>query len=199
MRLPQQRLLLVLSLASGCNGGVSSRSGAGHLEARWTGADTGAISAAAVAEWCDERRLLQIRAVRGDTGFAVALYPPVILALDSYPVLRPGARDSVVPSARVALRWFGPTSIEAYQGDRGAVVLEGTDSGNVSGSLQARARSVSTNDQITLTGTFRNLTIVPETRGCVSEPDPEEAGEDLDELDEEEYDAAEPSDTYDVD
>ena len=38
---------------------------AGRIEAQWTGADTGRMTAAATAEWCEERRALEIAGVQG--------------------------------------------------------------------------------------------------------------------------------------
>jgi hypothetical protein len=163
---------LLLSLSLACDRSDSATPG-GRLEARWTGSDTGQISALAAAEWCDGQRRLEIRAIGGDTGVALAIYPNVVLSPDTYPVAEPAGRDSVVPSARVGLRWFGATAIKGFQGDSGIVVLERTDSGQLSGNVGARARSVSNNDRVTVTGEFRNLTVVDQVRGCIPEPSPD--------------------------
>jgi hypothetical protein len=171
---PHQRLrfdlafALLLLLSPACDGSESKAPG-GRLEARWAGSDTGRISAPAAAEWCDGQRRLEIRAIAGDTGVALAIYPNVILSPDTYPVAGPARRDSMVPSARVGLRWFGATAIKGFQGDSGAVVLEHTDSGQLSGNVGVRARSVSNNDRVTVTGEFRNLTVVDQVRGCIPE------------------------------
>lgn len=159
----------LLLWAGACGYSADSRTDVGHLEADWTGADTGKISAPATAEWCEGQRLLEIRAIRGDTGFALVLYPPVILSPDTYPVRAPAGSDSAVPSARVALRWFGATTISGFQGDSGAVVLERADSGQLSGTVVARASSVANNSRIAVTGAFQNLTVVDATRGCIPE------------------------------
>ncbi len=178
---------LLLSLCIACDGG-DSRTPGGRFEARWTGSDTGQISAPAAAEWCEGQRRLEIQAIVGDTGVALAIYPNVVLSPDTYPVAEPARRDSLVPSARVGLRWFGATAIKGFQGDSGIVVLERTDSGHLSGNLGARARSVSNNDRVTVTAEFRNLTVVDQVRGCIPEPS-------LDSMEQ----LIEPGDTDDVD
>jgi hypothetical protein len=179
-------VVALLSAAGACRDSAGSRPDAGLLQAEWSGADTGDISSSATAEWCDEQRLLEIRAIRGDTGLALAVYPGVILSADSYPVLAPSRSDSTVPSARVALRWFGATAINGFQGDSGAVVVSRTDSGRLSGTVEARASSVTNSDRIYVTGTFRDLTVVDAARGCA----PPDSAADQD---------VEPADIADVD
>jgi len=153
-----------------CGKWESQPSPAGWLEASWTGADTGKISAPAAAEWCADRLLLEIRAIRGDTGLAVGVYSVDSIASDSYRVVEPTRADSVPPSARVALRLFSPTAVKGYQGDSGTVILERSGSGQVSGSMVARARSVLTGVQIRLSGKFDRVAVMPQERGCTPEP-----------------------------
>lgn len=163
-------LAVTLSLIGACRTQQGSGAQAGRLEARWVGADTGKLSAAATAEWCAETRILEIRAVERDTGLALALFPDVVIVEDTYPVVSPSRADSSVPSARVALRWFGPTAISGFQGDSGAVVLETMERGQLSGSMKARASSVINSDRITIIGTFEHLAVMDQSRGCIPEP-----------------------------
>lgn len=159
-------LLLAVALAS-CRASESSREG--HLKARWTGADTGQLSGFAVAEWCEEQRRLEVRTIKGDTGLALAVFPEVVLSPDTYRVVAAGSKDSVPPTARVALRWFGATAISGLQGDSGAVMLERTDSGQLTGELVARLSSVSNSDRVTVTGEFENLAVIRQARGCIAD------------------------------
>jgi hypothetical protein len=62
--------LAALAVAAACARPVAV--GGPRLTARWTGSDTSAFSAPVVGEWCAPLRLLQIRAVIGDTGLALA-------------------------------------------------------------------------------------------------------------------------------
>lgn len=141
----------------------------GWLEARWTGADSGRLAAPASAEWCSRRGLLEVRAIQGDTGLALVLYPLDTIEADTYRVVKPEGADSLAPSAAVALRVFGSNAIHGYQGDSGTVVLERSSSGELSGVMGARARSVAGRQQLAVTATIRNLIVLPQTRGCVPE------------------------------
>jgi hypothetical protein len=158
-----------LWLLVACGTSSSQRGQSGRLEARWTGADTGRISASASAEWCADRQFLEIRAVQGDTALGLALYSLDTIASDSYQVVEPHRADSVPPSAGVALRLFSQMIIEGYQGDSGAVILKRSRSGQLSGTLSARARSVLNGKQIRLNGRFDRVTVVPQGRGCISQ------------------------------
>lgn len=179
-------LVLVLALGWACRDTPVQKNRTGRLEAAWAGADSGKISGAATAEWCGVRRLLEIRAVQGDTGLALALYPAETLAAGVYRVVDPAKADSVPPAAGVALRWLAQTTIQGLQGDSGTVVLERSGAGELSGVLTAKARSVVNGERVTVTGSFRNLVVRPHVRGCSMESPPPPADED-----------PEPSDTDD--
>ncbi len=163
-------LVFGLWLMAACDTSESLRSQAGRLEVRWTGADTGKISALAAAEWCEDRVSLEIRAIQGDTGLGLALYPLDSIVSDSYRVVEPTRADSARPSASVALRLFSQTAIKGFQGDSGTVILKRSRSGQLSGSLAARARSVLNGAQIRLSGRFERVAVVPQERGCTAEP-----------------------------
>lgn len=174
-------VVLGLSLMAACGKPLAQRSLVGRLEARWRGAESGQIFASAAAEWCQDRRMLEIRAIQGDTGLAVAVYAVDTIVSDSYPVLEPSRADSSHPSASLALRLFAQTSVKGYQADSGTVILERSGSGPISGRLTARARSVVNGDQIRLTGKFQGVAVTPQERGCIREPPSNEAAEELDE------------------
>jgi hypothetical protein len=114
--------------------------------------------------------LLEIRAIRGDTGLAVVLYPVDTIVSDSYPVVEPLRADTTRPSARVALRLFARTAIKGYQGDSGSVLLKRSSSGQLSGRLAARARLVPSGEPVRLSGKFERVTVRPQERGCTIEP-----------------------------
>ncbi|HEU5039645.1 MAG TPA: hypothetical protein VFT84_02420 [Gemmatimonadales bacterium] len=167
---PIALLVLALSLpAAGCDRLRPGEKPPSRLIVAWTGSDTGAMAAKAVAEWCDSLRVLEIRGVRGDSGLAMAIYPLDRVQADSYPVMLPDRADSTRPSAAVGARWFAETSVKGFQGDRGAVIVEQA-SGRVSGRFRARMRSVTDGSRLELEGTFQRIAVVPATRGCVSRP-----------------------------
>lgn len=171
------RLIGVLVLAVGCRQVASRSTQAGQLEVNWTGSSAGNIAGSASAEWCAAQRFLEIRSIEGDTGIAVVLYPAKALAPGHYPIVEPTKAESIPPSAGLALRWLTKTAVQGLRADSGGVDLERSPTGQLSGRLKARARSVVDTLRITLTGTFQNLTVHPESRGCGPASEPEEAAE----------------------
>jgi hypothetical protein len=174
--------LIGLVLAAACSRERSTESTGGTLEARWIGSDTGKLVAPAVAEWCGKLRMLELRAVHGDTGIALALYPADSLTTGDYPAVAPERGDSTRPSATVAMRWFAETSIRGFRGDSGSVTLAVTGAGVGAGDFGARLRSTTEGSRLTLTGSFRGLTVRPAPPDCAgvarepvdTEPDLEE-------------------------
>ncbi len=158
---------------------------AGSLELTWTGSDTGKLSGPAVAEWCDSLDLLELRAIRGDTGIALLLYPSdSAAARDSvppgeYPVVPPPRADTTRPSAAIALRWFAETSIRGFRGDKGHVVLESTGPGPSAGRFTAELRSATEGSRLTITGSFKGLTVDTAPAACAGRPaeEPDTSGE----------------------
>lgn len=140
----------------------------GHLEAQWTGSAPGKISTPATAQWCAVRRLLEIRAVQGDTGIALAIYPGESIAAGQYRVLDPTKAESLPPAAGVALRWLAQTTVQGFQGDSGVVDLSRSTAGLLTGRIRVGARSVVDTQKVSVTGTFRDLAVRPDTRGCIA-------------------------------
>jgi hypothetical protein len=159
-------LAIVLVGLPGCNRAPASRGGAGQIDVRWTGSERGRLSGRATAEWCSILRLLEIRAVRGDTGIALAIYPADTITPGEYRVLDPAKAESVPPAAGIALRWATQIAIKGFQGESGSVVLDRSTSGELSGRVTAGARSVTDTGRLEVTGTFRDLAVRASTRGC---------------------------------
>ncbi len=177
-------LLLPAFLAVACRESPRSPGSVGQLQVRWNGPRGGSISGTATAGWCPIRRALEIRTVQGDTGVALALYPEKALEAGVYRVVEPAKAESVPPAAGVAVRWLAQSAVQGFQGDSGRVQLERSGPSQFSGSVSARARSVVDTQRIMLSGTFRDLTVVPDTLGCVppdtSEEDAQGDDNDLD-------------------
>jgi hypothetical protein len=169
--------LYVLLLVGACREGPDRSPAGGQLDIRWGGRNGGAVTGPATAAWCGVRRVLEISSVRGDTGFAIALYPGKSLAAGMYPVTDPAKAESIPPAAGVAIRWLTRNVVQGFQGDSGRVDLQRSSSGQLSGRLRARARSVVDTQRIFLTGTFEQLAVVPDTLGCTP---PDTADEDVD-------------------
>ncbi len=173
------RLAVVgLAVAAACSPGESAERPAGSLEVQWVGADTGKLAAPAVAEWCDSLRVLELRALRGDTGVALALYPADSLVPGDYRVVSPERGDSVRPAAAVALRRFAETTIQGFRSDSGSVRL--TAAGPGAGRFTARLRSSTEGRRLTVSGSFSGVTIAPAPPDCAgTPPDPDDTIPDI--------------------
>jgi hypothetical protein len=155
----------LLLLAVGCRPLPHRPPETGHLEAEWSGADQGKISAPATAEWCGAKRLLEIRAIQGDTGIALAVYLKDTLTGGRYRVVDPPKAESLPPAAAVALRWFTQNAVKGFQGNTGTVILERSQSGELGGNLVAGTRSVTDTERVAVKGTFEGL-VVRRSPGC---------------------------------
>src|SRR6185369_7711588 len=124
---------LFVAGAASCGSKAEAPRGS-RVSVRWTGADTASFSASAVAEWCAALHLVEIRAVAGDTGVGIALYPPDTIDAGMYPIRRPDGADTTRQrSAAVALRWFSKTTVMGFQGDSGSLTLERRSDGTLGG------------------------------------------------------------------
>jgi hypothetical protein len=168
------RLVGGLILMAACSRAEPATPAGGSLEVRWVGSDTGKLVAPAVAEWCDSLRMLEVRAVHGDTGIALVLYPTDSVTPGRYPLVPPQRRDSTRPSAALAVRWFAETSIRGFRSDSGAVRVAALGPGAGSGAFGARLRSATEGSLLRLTGSFQGLTVrraPAECAGVVQSPD----------------------------
>ncbi|MDQ2630356.1 MAG: hypothetical protein M3Y75_05205 [Actinomycetota bacterium] len=176
------RLALMLVTVAACAGGEPGGPRGGTLEVQWVGGDTGKLVAPAVAEWCDSLRLLELRAVHGDTGIALALYAADSAAPGEYPVVTPDSADSTRPSAAIALRWFAETSVRGFRGDSGSVTLGSLGPGTGAGRFDARLRSTTEGSRLTVTGSFRGVSVTPAPPDCAGvAEDPDDPDPDLEE------------------
>jgi hypothetical protein len=163
---------LVVALAGlSCTGKPASRGHAGQIDIQWSGSDSGKLSGTATAEWCGVLRLLEIRGVTGDTGFAIAIYPTDTVTAGQYRVMDPALADSLRPAGAIAFRWVAQASIKGFQGESGSVALLRVPSGGLSGRIAAAARSVSDTQRLTIEGSFEDLPIHPQARGCAPAKD----------------------------
>jgi hypothetical protein len=155
-----------LVMAAACSREKPPSAPESTLEVQWVGSDTGKLVAPVVAEWCDSLRLLELRATRGDTGIALALYPADSLSPGNYPTAPPERADSTRPSAAVAMRWFAETSIRGFRGDSGAVSVAATGPGVGAGRFAGRLRSTTEGSVLRVSGSFRGLTVRPAPPDC---------------------------------
>jgi hypothetical protein len=162
---PALAALAALAVAAACARPVAV--GGPRLTARWTGSDTSAFSAPVVGEWCAPLRLLQIRAVIGDTGLALATYPGDSVRPGAYPIRRADVADTVPPpAAAAAVRWFSKTVVQGYSSDSGRLMLRRSGDGALAGDFKAWAHAAGGTDHIVLTGSFDGLRTAAAPADC---------------------------------
>ena len=165
-----RRLALLAALGLACRPADSAPTGP-RLTARWTGADTAQFSGPIVGEWCDSLHLLEIRAVDGDTGVGIALYPADTIEAGEYPIRAPDVADTTrPPSAAIGLRWFSQTSVIGFQGDSGGLTLERRADGSLSGRFTAGAHPLTGKGRLHVTGSFNGLRTTTAPRKCAGPP-----------------------------
>ena len=165
------RLALIgLALATACSKGKPATPPGGTLEVQWIGSDTGKLVAPVTAEWCDSLRMLELRAVQGDTGIALVLYPADSLAAGPYRMLPPERAKATRPSAALALRWFAETSIRGFRAEDGSVTVAATGPAAGGGSFSAGLRSATEGSRLRVTGSFRGITVRPAAPDCAGVP-----------------------------
>ncbi len=142
------------------------------LDVRWAGptVDSANFSAPGSAAWCDSPRMVQIQALRGDTGIAIIVYPAKEFGAGRFPVVPPARADSAAPAAAVAIRWFAETAVRGFQGDSGTVIVQQDRPGSYAGTFELAAHSVTDPAHITIHGSFRGLTLRPGGRECGPRP-----------------------------
>jgi hypothetical protein len=158
--------LLIPCLVLACEQRSGQAETAGEMTVQWDGSRDGSVTAPATASWCEGRRLLEIRSIRGDTGIALALYPGRRITAGTYRIVEPTRAESIPPAAAVAVRWLTRNVVQGFQGDSGQLQLERSRFGQLSGQVHARARSVVDTQRITLTASFRDLPPRPDSLGC---------------------------------
>jgi hypothetical protein len=137
----------------------------GQLTVRWTqGAAPLSFTAPAEARWCARDSSLEILAVRGDSGFALALYARDTLRAESYPVGPSTNYSPTRPQAAAALRLVNPAQLVGYESIRGSVTLSEPDP--VSGSFAVLLQLTAGRDSLAVSGSFRALTLLPAAPSC---------------------------------
>jgi hypothetical protein len=160
-------LILVLALApSACRSQPTAvENGPGMLSVAWTGTYAGRFTAPATASWCAVDTMLQVEAIRGDTGVSFALFDRDTVSPGPHPVLAPEVNVDWRPLAAAAVRWFNDTDVTGFTGSGGVVSVTGTDSG-ATGTLDLRLRAANQVDTIHLSGTFTAIPVRPAEGAC---------------------------------
>jgi len=166
--------LAALTAAAVVLAGCNPLDPSGTLQARWvTAGDTAEVTMPVTATWCVGAGRLDIRAAAGDTGLGLTLFATDSAALAGrYPVIEPGSRVTVRPSAVVALRWMSKVVLQGWWGDSGLAAVAGGRVRGLSGSGEAWLTSGLGPDSVTaLTFGFRGVRVRNDTL-CDAPPVP---------------------------
>lgn len=150
-------------VACGTDGGPRP----GELLVEWRGTERGTFVAPLTVRHCVETGMVELIAVRGDTGAGAVLYlaDSSTIAPGEYPVVPPTTLSELRPGASAALRWFATTQISAFEGLSGLLRIEGGP-GAVSGTLEVRMQSLERPDSLRLTGRFAAVPVTVADTGC---------------------------------
>lgn len=160
------RWLLLTAVLVACDTPATPDEPRGSLSVRWNGVAQGTFSAPAVGGWCATDSLLEVVAVRGDTGVGFSLLAEDTVRARDYPVLSGSIAVDWRPLAVAGLRWATDTALLGFEGADGRIVVTGTDSGTVAGTLDLLLRLNDGTDTLRLTGEFTNIPILPAPGSC---------------------------------
>jgi hypothetical protein len=166
------RTLLLLAAVVAAAGACRRSSQApddGLLAVDWRGAHTGHFSAPLTASHCEETGILELLAVRGDSGFGLVLFPSdsARVAGATYPIFLATDVTAPRPGANAALRWFTGSDLAVFEGRSGSVMLTTRDS-SLSATLELRMHALSGTDSLVVRGRFDNVRLRKDGTGCGS-------------------------------
>jgi hypothetical protein len=157
--------LLTLLLLSACNRQPKARPG--DLDVVWRGEDRGRFIAPLIATHCAESGLVELLAVRGDTGVGAALFlkDSALVEPGDYPVVPGSQLEEPRPGASAGIRWFATTSISAFEALTGTVHVEMTG-GELKGAIDMKLQSLDSPDTLRMTGSFDLVPLTRADSGC---------------------------------
>lgn len=159
--------LVVVALAGAllvCGPSGTNEPRPGEIAVEWPG---GSFRALASAVLCIETGLVELVAVRGDSGLGMALFPADSTALTAgiYPVFAPTSPVESRPGAGGAIRWFRDGVTLGYQAIDGMVRIE-SSAGGASGSFEFGMHQYDGADSLRVTGRFRAVPVDSLPTGC---------------------------------
>ena len=155
--------LLTIGLAlAGCRSNAASAEAAeepGRVRIEWSGSTSGGFSVPAVARWCATDTLVEILAMRADTGVGLILLVRDSVEAGDYPVAAARSFSSRRPGASLAMRWLDTNSVRGYEAVRGRVALTSDDP--LAGTFETvlRANGGPLGDTLALRGELSGITL----------------------------------------
>lgn len=140
---------------------------AADLSVEWDGEVPGRFSAPGKAVFCAQTGLVELEALRGDTGVAAVLFlsdSGKVEAAD-YPVFLAASYPEPRPGALAGLRWFDNVQIVAWEGLRGTIEVTPADS-TLAGTFSVMMQQVNRPDTVLMTGRFSGIPLIRGDSSC---------------------------------
>lgn len=158
------RLFHCVCLALAACGGSDSTA---ELSIEWEGEVTGRFSAPGQAVLCAQTGLVEMEAIRGDTGVAAVLFlsDSSRVAATDYPVFLAASYPEPRPGALAGLRWFDNVQVVAWEGLRGTIEVRPADS-TLAGTFSVTMQQVNHPDTVLVTGRFSGIPLIRADSSC---------------------------------
>lgn len=163
------RLLFGLALLAACKKPAATApadDAVGVISVQWAGAVRGKFNVRGSSRWCATDSLLEVSAIRGDSGFGMALIEPDSIRPGQHPVVAPSVPVPWRPMAIAALRWVTDTAVKGFEANSGNISVTEVQGGSVSGTIDVRLKQTDTDDTIRLTGRFTKIPIEGAVSPC---------------------------------
>ena len=138
----------------------------GSVDVTWAGAVTGKFTAPGDASWCGTDSLLEVMAVRHDTGVAFTVLVQDVIRTAQYPVISATVQANWRPLGYAALRVATDTSLRGYEATSGVIHVTTLVDSAISGTLDLRLKRTDGPDTAKLRGTFTKLRIARARGQC---------------------------------
>jgi hypothetical protein len=139
---------------------------AGVVSVEWNGFVRGSFAATASGSWCARDSLLEVLAVRGDSGFGFALAVTDSVRVGKHPATAPSVVVDWRPLAVAGLRWATDTAVRGYEAQSGTIEVTDVSGGRVTGTIDLRLKQIDTIDTIRLSGSFKRIAVAPSRGSC---------------------------------
>ena len=161
-----RRIAILLLAAAACKS-TPPKAMPGDLDVSWGGTESGRFIAPLEATHCAESGLVELLAIRGDTGVGMALFllDSAIVQPVEYPVISGSQLQEPRPGATMGTRWFATTSIAAFEGVMGNINLS-VAGGALTGTVDVKFQAIDKPDTIRMTGTFAEVPLVKADSNC---------------------------------
>lgn len=160
-------LFTMAGLSVACLPGRRDGPAAGEILIEWRGAVRGTFRAPATASVCAETGLVELIAVRGDSGVAFLFFPAdsSTLPAGEYRVVVPESPTETRPGVMAALKWYDRDNAFPFVGRHGVIRVEAAGQ-RTSGTVDAGFQLHEGSDTVRVAGRFVAVPLAQAATGC---------------------------------